>query len=118
MAGAYRPACRQSPLRISYGARRLGSAFLPMEAQVLGFIAILSAGLCGYANTSIVCWPAAAIALTSVSWGRHYLLVQRGLEAGLDDVVAETLLKSVINALIETGGCYWAGSALRALSGL
>ena len=85
---------------------------------MLALLAIFTAGLCGYAQTSILCWPAAAAALMSVSMSRHYLLVRRGLDAGFDDIIHDTLLRSACNALIATGACYWLASFLRSMSGL
>ena len=85
---------------------------------MLALLAIFAAGLCGYAQTSVLCWPAAAAALMSVSVSRHYLLVRRGLDAGFDDIIHDTLLRSAFNALAATGGCYWLAWLLRTISGL
>lgn len=83
---------------------------------MLAFLAIFGAGVCGYALVPLYGWLAAAMALASVSWARHYVLIRRGLEAGLDHAVGDALLRSSLNALVATGGCYWIGVALRAAS--
>jgi len=88
------------------------------ETQVIAFLAIFAAALCGYFRAPAVAWPAAALSLVLVSWAEHYLLARRGLKAGLSDVIVDTLLRSSTNALVATGVCYWAGVIMRSLSGL
>jgi hypothetical protein len=88
------------------------------ETQVIAFLAIFAAALCGYFRAPAVAWPAAALSLILVSWAEHYLLARRGVEAGLGDVIVDTLLRSSANALVATGVCYWAGVVMRGLSGL
>jgi hypothetical protein len=80
---------------------------------MLPFLILCGAGLCGYALTPVYSWLAAALGLMAVSWARHYVLIRRGAEAGLDDPVHEALLRSSFNALIATGACYWVGVAVR-----
>jgi hypothetical protein len=80
---------------------------------MIAFLAIFAAGLCGYAQAPVLAWPLAATALASVSWAQRYLLIRRGVEAGLDDLVLDTLIRSLFNSLVATGGCYWFGVALR-----
>ena len=58
---------------------------------MLAILAILVAGLSGYTLSSIMAWPAAAIALTSVSWAQNHTLIRQGLDAGLDEQVGYTL---------------------------
>ena len=85
---------------------------------MLSFLAIFAAGLCGYAKVPLFGWLLAAAALASTSWAQRYLLIRRGFDAGLDDDMLETLLRSSINALMATGGCYWMGVLVRLASGL
>ena len=85
---------------------------------MLAFLAILAAGLCGYANAPALSWPAASIALASLSWAEHYLLIRRGIEAGLNTEIDDTLLRSFFNAVVATGACYWFGVTVRMVSGL
>ena len=85
---------------------------------MLPFFILFSASLCGYVLAPAYCWPAAALGLISVSWAKNYVLVRRGVEAGLDDPVREALLRSSINALIATGACYWIGVVVRSASSL
>jgi len=80
------------------------------------FLVLLGAALCGYALVPVYGWFAATVGLASVSWARHYALIRRGVEAGLDESVWETLLRSSFNALAATGACYWSGVAIRAAS--
>jgi hypothetical protein len=83
---------------------------------MLPFLAIFGAGLCGYALVPAYSWLAAAFGLASVSWARHYVLIRRGVDAGLDDPLREALLRSSFNAFIATGACYWVGVAVRSAS--
>ena len=86
--------------------------------RLLAFLAILAAGLCGYVQAPVLCWPVAAFALVATSWSRHFALVRRGVDAGLDDLVQDTLLRSTANALVATGAVYWFASLVRTASGL
>lgn len=83
---------------------------------MIPFLALFGAGLCGYALAPVFAWPAAALALAAVSWARHYVLIRRGVEVGMDDFVREALVRSTGHALIATGACYWSGVAIRAAS--
>jgi apolipoprotein N-acyltransferase len=89
-----------------------------MEALVLAFLTLFAAGLCGYAHSSPMSWPAAALALSSISWAQHYLLIRRGLDDGFGDAVSVTLTGSLFNAFVATGGCYWLGVILSNFGGL
>jgi len=82
------------------------------------FLIILAAALSGYAHASPFAWPVTALSLMLVSWARHNLFARRAVEVGLGDVINQTLLHSTANALAVTGMCYWAGVAIRNLSGL
>ena len=82
----------------------------------MAFLLLLGAALCGYALVPVYGWLAATVGLASVSWARHYALIRRGVEAGLDESVWETLLRSSFNTLAATGACYWSGVAIRAAS--
>jgi hypothetical protein len=84
---------------------------------VLAFLTLFAVGLCGYAQSSAMSWPAAALALSSISYAQHYLLIRRGLDDGHGDAVSATLTSSIINALLATGGCYWVGVGVRTVSG-
>jgi hypothetical protein len=83
---------------------------------MLPFLILLGSGLCGYALAPVYSWPAATLGLLVVSWARHYVLIRRGLEAGLDDSVRDVLVRSSLHALVATGACYWSGVAVRAMS--
>ena len=84
--------------------------------MLLPFLILFGSGLCGYALAPVYCWPAAALGLALVSWARHYVLIRRGVGAGLDDPVREALLRSSFNALVATGACYWVGVGVRSVS--
>lgn len=88
----------------------------PQERQMLPFLVLFGTALCGYALGPIYCWPVATLGLMSASWAKHYLLIRRGVEVGLDDVVGDALLRSSFNALVVTGACYWIGVAIRSAS--
>jgi hypothetical protein len=85
-------------------------------AQMLAFLMLFGSGLSGYALAPVFCWPAATLGLMSVSLARHYVLIRRGVEAGLEEPITEALLRSCFNALVATGACYWSGVAVRAAS--
>ncbi|CAN0182246.1 unnamed protein product [Phaeothamnion confervicola] len=85
---------------------------------MLAFFAILASALCGYAQATPMTWPVAALALASVSWAQSYTVIRRGLEVESDEVVWDTLTKSLMNAIVTTGACYWVGVLFRYLSGL
>jgi hypothetical protein len=89
-----------------------------METHVLALFTLFAVALCGYAQSSPMTWPAAALALSSISWAQHYLLIRRGLDGGFGDAVSSTLTSSMINAVLATGGCYWVGVGVRMASGL
>jgi hypothetical protein len=89
-----------------------------METHVLAFLTLFAVALCGYTHSSALAWPAAALGLSSISWGHHYLLIRRGLDDGMGDAVSATLTSSMLNAVVATGGCYWAGVLVRMASGL
>jgi hypothetical protein len=89
-----------------------------METHVLAFLTLFAVALCGYTHTTAMAWPAAALGLSSISWGHHYLLIRRGLDDGMGDAVSATLTTSMFNAVMATGGCYWAGVLVRMMSGL
>jgi hypothetical protein len=89
-----------------------------METHVLAFLTLFAVALCGYTHATAMTWPAAALGLSSISWGHHYLLIRRGLDDGMGDAVSATLTSSMFNAVVATGGCYWAGVVVRMMSGL
>ena len=83
---------------------------------MLPFLILFGSALCGYALAPVYSWPVATLGLLLVSWARHYVLIRRGLEAGLDDSVRDVLVRSTSHALVATGACYWAGVAVRTMS--
>lgn len=85
---------------------------------LMGFAAIFAAGLLGYAQAPIWTMFVAALALVSLTYARQFVLVQRGLDGGLDEIVQDALLRTSFNALIATGGCFGFGYVLRVASGL
>jgi len=80
------------------------------------FLVLFCSALCGYVLAPVYSWLAASLGLLLVSWARHYVLIRRGVETGLDDSVRSVLLRSTTNALVATGACYWSGVAVRAMS--
>jgi hypothetical protein len=86
------------------------------DSRVLGFLAILAAALCGLAGAPAWSIPVAAIALASVSYARHYLLFRRAANLGLQDAIDQTLLRSLINALVASTMAYGCGLVFRFLS--
>jgi hypothetical protein len=89
-----------------------------VEPQMLAFLTIFLAGLCGYFHVSVLTWPIAAAGLMSISYAEHHLTAWRAVDQGHADLVQDTLMRSLIHALIATGGCYWLGYGVRLISGL
>ena len=83
---------------------------------MLGFLAILAAALCGLAGAPAWSVPVAAISLASVSYARHYLLFRRAANLGLQDAIDQTLVRSLINALVASTMAYGCGLVFRFLS--
>lgn len=80
---------------------------------MLAYVAILSAAVAGYAGLPPWTIAAAAIALSSLSYAQHYRLYKRGQEMGLSSVIDSTLVRSIVNATLATGGAYFGGWVLR-----
>ncbi len=84
----------------------------------MALLAIFAAGICGYAHMPVLAWIIAAMSLATLSWAQHFGLVRRGAEAGMEGEVGEVLMRSLANAVIATGGCYWFGVFMRLASPL
>lgn len=82
---------------------------------MLGFLAILGAGLAGLGGAPIWTIAVAAIALTSISYAEHYQLYKRGQELGLIDLINEVALRSFFNGLLAACFAYSGGFLLRLL---
>ena len=83
---------------------------------VYGTIFLVS--ICGYIHAPIWSVGLATIALSSLSYGKHYYLYRRGTELGLYDVVDQTFKASLLNALVATMVAYAVGALVRMISGL
>jgi len=86
------------------------------DSGVLGFFALLAVSLCGLAAAPIWSMAVAAIALTSISYARYQVLFRRAADLGLRQATDQTLIASLLNALLASGGAYGCGAALRFLS--
>src|SRR5262245_7152290 len=82
---------------------------VPSFGARMPFLVLFCSALCGYALAPVYSWPASTLGLLLVSWARHYVLIRRGVEAGLDDAVRGILVRSTTHALVATGACYWSG---------
>lgn len=87
-------------------------------SEPMGLGAIFIAGMLGYTYSPAWTMFASAFALIALTYARHYRLAQRGIQGGLDDIVQDTLLRTALNAVMATGGCYVFGYVLRTVSGL
>jgi hypothetical protein len=83
---------------------------------VLGFLAILAVALCGLADAPAWTVPVAAISLASASYARHYVLFRRAASLGLQDAIDQTVVRSLVNALVASTMAYGCGLVFRFLS--
>jgi hypothetical protein len=83
---------------------------------VLGFLAIMAAAFCGLAGAPIWAVPVAAISLASLSYARHYFLFRRAANVGMQDAIDQTLVRSLLNALVASTMAYGCGLVFRVLS--
>ena len=83
---------------------------------MLGFISIFAASVAGFANVGVWTIAACAIALASTSYAEHHALYRRGQELGLTELTRATVLRSLGNGLLASGGAYACGYLLRLLN--
>lgn len=83
---------------------------------MLGFLAIFIVAFCGLVAAPLWSIPAGAVALASVSYARHHGLFSRAANLGLQEMIDETLLQSLLNGLMASAMAYGCGAALRYLS--
>lgn len=83
---------------------------------MLAFLCILIVSFCGLAGAPLWCVPLGMIALTTVSYARHYMLFSRASDLGLQDEIDHTLVGSLANGLAASMAAYGCGAALRFLS--
>ncbi len=86
---------------------------LERTRNLIGYIAILGAVICGY--TSVGAWAIAisALALASLSQAEFSGLYRRSAELGLGSLGFAVAMKSLGNALLASGGAYFGGVLLR-----
>ena len=80
---------------------------------MIGYMAILAAGLSGYGGMGFWAIPATAIALASLSYAQYGDLYRRGRKLGLTEVTQTTLLHSFANALMAASMAYAMGFVMR-----
>jgi hypothetical protein len=83
---------------------------------MLGYFTILVSALCGLAGAPAWSVLVAAIALSSISYARHMPLFRRAGDLGMQDAIDQTLVASLLNALLAAGAAYGCGVAFRVLS--
>jgi hypothetical protein len=83
---------------------------------VYGTIFLVS--ICGYIHAPILSVGLATIALSSLSYGKHYYLYRRGAELGLYEAIDQSFKASLFNALIASMVAYAVGAFVRMISGL
>ena len=84
--------------------------------MVLAFTSIVVVAFCGLAAAPMWSVPIAALALATISYSRHQPLFRRAADLGLQDHIDQTLLRSLVNALVASTAAYGCGAALRFLS--
>jgi hypothetical protein len=58
----------------------------------------------------------AAVALATISYARHQSLFRQAGDLGMQDAIDQTLVASMINALLASAAAYGCGVVLRVLS--
>jgi hypothetical protein len=80
---------------------------------LLGYLAVFSASLAGYAGIAPWAIAAAAITLAAISRSQYDELYRRGQDLEQVGAISATTLRSFLNALIAAGLAYGAGWVLR-----
>jgi len=83
---------------------------------VLGLICILAVSISGLFAVPAWSVPVGAIALATVSYGRHQALFRRAADLGMQEAIDQTLVGSLLNGLVASMAAYGCGAALRFLS--
>ncbi len=85
---------------------------LERTRNVVGYIAILGAVICGYASVGAWAIAIAALALAALSQAEYSGLYRRTAELGLDSLGFSVAMKSLGNALMASGAAYLGGALL------
>ncbi len=88
---------------------------LERTRNLVGFIAIFGAVICGYASVGAWAIAISALALASLSQAEYSGLYRRTAELGLGSLGFSVAMKSLGNALLASGGAYLGGVLLRLL---
>lgn len=80
---------------------------------MIAYTAIFASALSGYAGIGVWAVALTALALVSLSHAEYGVLYRRGKELGLTDITHSTMLQSLCNALIASGGAYAVGLVFR-----
>lgn len=84
-----------------------------LEMHMIGFLAVFSSALSGYAGIGVWAIAASALALAALSQAEYTPLYKRAREHGLTDVAQTTIVQSLLNALAASGGAYLVGMVVR-----
>lgn len=88
---------------------------LERTRNLVGFIAIFGAVICGYASVGAWTIVIATLALASLSQAEYGALYRRTAELDLGSLGFSVALKSLGNALLASSGAYLGGVLLRLL---
>ncbi len=99
----------------SVGAEVPVRVALQRTRNMVGYIAILGAAICGYASVGAWAIAISALALASLSQAEYGTLYRRTAELGLSSAGFSVAMKSLGNALLASGGAYLGGVLLRLL---
>ncbi len=83
---------------------------------MLSFAAIITTIICGLAAAPLWIVAASALALVSLSYGRHLLLFRRAADLSLQDGIEQTISSSLLNCLVASALAYGSGAVFRYLS--
>lgn len=82
---------------------------------MLGYLAIFSASLAGYAGLGPWIIAVAAIALASLSRAEHAATYERGRELSLYSIIDSAMVRSAFNGIIASSAAYGFGWLMRAI---
>lgn len=88
---------------------------LERTRNVVGYLAILGAAICGYASVGAWAIAISALALASLSQAEYGALYRRTAELGPGSIGFSVAMKSLGHALLASGGAYLGGILLRLL---
>jgi hypothetical protein len=82
---------------------------------LLGYLAILSASLAGYAGVGAWIIAMAAIALAALSRAEHGVTYERSQELSVQGIVTSAIARSMLNGIVASAAAYGFGWVMRVI---